>query len=97
MMQFKTLAGTMTLVHSEILLKNLTNKLSILNANIRGMRTNLDDFKVLLKNLNYTFPIIGVTETWFKTTQCGQTFFLKTTRMNLILYIRKLEVEYHSV
>ena len=24
--------------------KNLTNKLSILNANIRGMRTNLDDF-----------------------------------------------------
>ena len=46
--------------------KNLTNKLSILNANIRGMRTNLDDFKVLLKNLNYTFPIIGVTETWLK-------------------------------
>ena len=24
--------------------KNVTNKLSILNANIRGMRTNLDDF-----------------------------------------------------
>ena len=40
--------------------------MSILNANIRGMRTNLDDFKVLLKNLNYTFPIIGVTETWLK-------------------------------
>ena len=37
--------------------KNLTNKLSILNANIRGMRTNLDDFKVFQKNLNYTFPI----------------------------------------
>ena len=46
--------------------KNQTYKLSILNANIRGMRTNLDDFKVLLKNLNYTFPIIGVTETWLK-------------------------------
>ena len=30
------------------------------------MRTNLDDFKVLLKYLNYTFPIIGVTETWLK-------------------------------
>ena len=28
--------------------------------------TNLDDFKVLLKNQNYTFPIIGVTETWLK-------------------------------
>ena len=66
MMQFKTLAGTMTLVHSEILLKNITNKLSILNANISGMRTNLDDFKVLLKNRNNTFPIIGVTETWLK-------------------------------
>ena len=31
--------------------KNLTNKLSILNANIRGMRTNLDDFKVLIKKI----------------------------------------------
>ena len=46
--------------------KNLTNTLSIVNANIRGMRTNMDDFKVLPKNLNYTFPIIGVTETWLK-------------------------------
>ena len=45
---------------------NLTNKLSILNANIRGVRTNLDDFKVFLNNINYTFPIIGVTETWLK-------------------------------
>ena len=45
--------------------KNLTNKLSIFNANIRDMRTNLDDFKVI-KNQNYTFPIIGVTETWLK-------------------------------
>ena len=43
--------------------KNLTHKLSILNANIRGMRTDLEDFKVLL---NYTFPIIRVTETWLK-------------------------------
>ena len=39
-------------------LKYLTNKLSILNANFSGMRTNLDDFKVPLKNLNYSFPII---------------------------------------
>ena len=30
------------------------------------MRTNLYDFKVLQKNINYTFPIIGVTETWLK-------------------------------
>ena len=34
-----------------------------LNANIRGIRTN---FKVHLKNLNYTFPIICVTETQLK-------------------------------
>ena len=40
--------------------------MSILNENIKGMRTNLDDFKVILRNLNYTCPIIGVTETWLK-------------------------------
>ena len=44
-------------------IKNITNKLAILDANIRDMRTNLE---VLLNNLNYTFPIIGVTETWLK-------------------------------
>ena len=69
--------------------------MSILNANIRGMRTNRDDFKVLLKNINYTFPIIGVTETWLKPHN-EENFILKTTRMNLILDIGKLQVEYHS-
>ena len=43
--------------------EKLNRLLMILNANIRDMRTNLDDFKVLL---NYTFPIIGVTDTWLK-------------------------------
>ena len=41
MIQSKTLASTMTLVHSEIFFLNQTNKLSILNANNRSMRTNL--------------------------------------------------------
>ena len=50
--------------------------MSILIANIRDMRTNLDDFKVLLKILNYTFPIIGVTETWLKPPNV-ETFYLE--------------------
>ena len=43
-----------------------TNTFSILNANIRGVSTNLDKFKLLLDDLDYTFPIIGRTETWLK-------------------------------
>ena len=43
-----------------------TNTFSILNANIRGVSTNLDTFKLLLDDLDYTFPIIGLTETWLK-------------------------------
>ena len=42
------------------------NKLSILNANIRGVSTNVDKFKLLLDDLDYTFPIIEHTETWLK-------------------------------
>ena len=34
---------------------------SILNANIRGMGTNLDNFKFFLDDLNTNLPIIGVT------------------------------------
>ena len=42
------------------------NKFSIVNANIRGVSTNLDKFKLLIDDLDYTFPIIGLTETWLK-------------------------------
>ena len=42
------------------------NTFSILNANIKGVSTNLDKFKLLLDDLDYTFPIIGPTETWLK-------------------------------
>ena len=42
------------------------NYFSILNANIRGMATNLDKLKLFIEDLDYTFPIIGITETWLK-------------------------------
>ena len=45
---------------------NINSHFSMLNANIRGMSTNLDDFKLLLNSLNFTFPIIGITENWLK-------------------------------
>ena len=43
-----------------------TKKFYILNANISDVSTNLDKFKLLLDDLDYTFPIIGLTETWLK-------------------------------
>ena len=36
---------------------------SILNANIRDMAANLDKLKLLIDDLEYTFPIIGITKT----------------------------------
>lgn len=45
---------------------NVNTPFSILNANIRGMSTNLDDFKTLLSDLKFSFPIIGITENWLK-------------------------------
>ena len=33
-----------------------TNKFYILNANIRGVSTNVDKFKLILDDLDYTFP-----------------------------------------
>ena len=42
------------------------NDFSILNANIRGMAANLDKLKLLIDDLEYTFPIIGITETCLK-------------------------------
>ena len=40
-----------------------TNIFSMLNANIRGIATNLDKLKILLDDLDHLFPIIGLTET----------------------------------
>ena len=63
MMQFKTLAWTSDSGSFRHVLKYLKKK-SILNANIMGMRTNLDGFKFFSKKSKiFAFPIIGVTET----------------------------------
>ena len=43
------------------------NNFSILNANFRGMAASLYKLKLLIDDLEYTFPIIGITETWLKT------------------------------
>ena len=42
----------------------LTYIFSMLNANITGIATNLDKLKFLLDDLDRSFPIIGLTETW---------------------------------
>ena len=41
-----------------------TNIFSMLNANIRGIATNLHKLKFLLNDLDHPCPIIGLTETW---------------------------------
>ena len=46
--------------------KKSKNKRSILNANIICVATNPNKFKLLLDDLDYTFPIIGLTKTWLK-------------------------------
>ena len=38
----------------------------MVNANIIGIDTSLDKFKFLLYDLDHSFPIIGLTETWLK-------------------------------
>ena len=51
------------------------NDLSILNANIRDMAANLDKLKLLRDDLEYTFQIIGITETWLKAHNVDCHFF----------------------
>ena len=44
--------------------KENQNKFSILNINIRSMNKNFDSLKSMLHNLNFSFKIICITETW---------------------------------
>ena len=64
MIQSKTQVNIWTIVSSVQRLKCIK---IILNANIRGMVTNFDKLKLLIDDLDYTFPIIGITETWMRT------------------------------
>lgn len=38
---------------------------SLLHLNIRSMVNKYDDFQAYLESLKYSFPLIGITETWF--------------------------------
>ena len=45
---------------------HLNHDFSILNLNIRSISKNFEDFRHLLKQLNFNFKIICITETWCK-------------------------------
>ena len=48
-------------------LTNVDSKsLSILHVNIRSLKKNFENFKLLLSNLSFCFKIICLTETWSK-------------------------------
>ena len=58
-----------------------------------GLRTNLDDIKVL-KSIIYTFSIMGVTETWLKPHMeyGGISLFLT----NNMIYSRRNDIIFNS-
>ena len=43
---------------------------SICHLNIRSLQSNLNDFDMYLKSLNFEFSFIGVTETWLHDGNC---------------------------
>ena len=45
-------------------LKDLNDSFSVFHLNIRSMSKNFDAFKILLDQLNFTFKVIILTETW---------------------------------
>ena len=47
-------------------LKKDNNKLSLLHLNIASLSKHIDEFKVLLGQLQHDFSIIGITETGFQ-------------------------------
>ena len=50
--------------------KNKSKKLSLLCHNINGMPKKIDQFEVFLKTLDFTFDVIGITETHFNEASC---------------------------
>ena len=51
----------------QTMFKLYKNEFLIINANIRDMLINLDKLNLFLYDLEYTFLIIGITETWLRT------------------------------
>ena len=54
----------LTISEAKYFFKENLNKFSILNINIRSMNKNIDSLKSMLHNLNFSFKIICITETW---------------------------------
>ena len=52
------------LSEASVYLKCSLSYFSVLNLNIRSMRKNFENLKILLKNLNFNFSVICLTETW---------------------------------
>ena len=48
-----------------------TNILSLCHSNIRSMRANLSSFEICLKNMEYKFSVIGLSETWLRDYNCN--------------------------
>ena len=45
---------------------SLNKNLSLFNCNVRSIACNFDDINLYLNNLQHSFSIIGVTETWLE-------------------------------
>ena len=56
--------SVLSITESRNLLKKTDNNFSVLNFNIRSMRKNFENLKLLLQDLNFSFKIICLTETW---------------------------------
>ena len=52
------------MVHSLVDPCNCVNIASLFHVNIRSLPHNFNNFQQYLECLDYSFPIIGVTETW---------------------------------
>ena len=47
------------------------NILTLCHLNIRSMRANLSSFEICLKNVEYNFSVIGLSETWLRDYRCN--------------------------
>ena len=51
--------------------KCIEERFSLIHMNIRSIPKNLEYFSRFLKSLNYTFTVIGISETWLKETNAN--------------------------
>ena len=53
---------------AKVILGEFKNKISIIHINLRSMNKNFEEFRDLLAELQFSFSIICVTETWLTNT-----------------------------